>query len=61
MCAGVADGLGMTVEDGGKGSEGSAVMSHGGVACVGSGGVSERNCCRLPGVIPKLFLFPILF
>ena len=30
---------------------GSAVMGGGGGAYVGSGGVSERDCCRLPGVI----------
>ena len=33
----------------------SAVTSGGGGACVGSGGVNERNCCRLPGVIQELW------
>ena len=30
-------------------------MGGGGGACVGSGGVSERDCCRLPGVIQELW------
>ena len=37
--------------DGGWGDRESAVMGGGGGACVGSGGVNERDCCRLPGVI----------
>ena len=41
--------------DGGGGDGGSAVMASGGGACVGSGGVSERDCCRLPGVIQELW------
>ena len=48
---GVADGLGMSMGDGGEGNERSVVMSGGGGACVGSRGVSERDYCRLPGVI----------
>ena len=51
----VADGLGMSVGDGGEGDERSAVMNGGGGACVGSGGVSERDCCRLPRVIRELW------
>ena len=41
--------------DGGGGDGGSAVMASGGGACAGSGGVSERDCCRLPGVIQELW------
>ena len=37
--------------DGNGGDGGSAVMSGGGGACVGSG----RDCCRLPGVIRELW------
>ena len=48
---GVADGLGMSVRDGDEGNEESAAMSGGGRACVGSGGVSERDCCRLLRII----------
>ena len=33
------------------GNEGSTVLRGGGGACVGSGGVSERDSCRLPGFI----------
>ena len=40
--------------DRGGGDGGSAVMGGGGGAFVGSGGVSERKCCRLLGVI-RLF------
>ena len=47
----MADSLGLDVGDCGEGDEESAVMGGGGGACVGSGGVSERDCCRLPGVI----------
>ena len=52
---GVADGLGMSMGDGGEGNERSVVMSGGGGACVGSRGVSERDYCRLPGVIRELW------
>ena len=41
---GAADGFGMSVRDGGECNKGSAVMSGGGGACLGSGGVSERDC-----------------
>ena len=41
--------------DGGGGDGGSAVMASGRGTCVGSGGVSERDCCRLPGVIQELW------
>ena len=63
---GVADGWGMSVRDGGEGNKGSAVMSGGGGACAGSGGVSGRNCCRLPEVIQELwedlpYSFPFFF
>ena len=34
----------MSVRDGGECNKGSAVMSGGGGACLGSGGVSERDC-----------------
>ena len=39
------------MRDGGEGKEGSAAMSSRGSASVSSGEVSERDCCRLPGVI----------
>ena len=52
---GVADGLGMSMGDGGEGNKRSVVMSGGGDACVGSRRVSERDCCRLPGVIRELW------
>ena len=39
------------MEDGGKVDVASAVMSGGKGACVDKGGVSERDCCTLPGVI----------
>ena len=41
----------MSVRDGDEGNEESAAMSGGGRACVGSGGVSERDCCRLLRII----------
>ena len=41
----------MSVRDSGEGNEGSAAMSGGEGACVGSGGVSGTNCCVLAGVI----------
>ena len=47
----MANGLGMSGGDGGEGKERSAVMIGGRGACVGSGNVSKRDCCRLPGVI----------
>ena len=40
--------------DGGGSDRGSDVMGGGGGACVGSGGVTERDYCRLPGVIREL-------
>ena len=51
--------------DGGEGDGVSAVMG-GGDGCVGSGGVNETDCCRLPMVIQELLgrpptQFPILF
>ena len=45
----------MSVRDCDEGNEGSAAMSGGGDACVGSGGVSERDCCRLFGIIQELW------
>ena len=39
----------------GGGDGGNAVMDVRGSACVGSGGVNERDCCRLPGVIQELW------
>ena len=45
---GVADGLGMSVGESGEDDKESVVMSGGGGACVGSRGVSSRDCCRLP-------------
>ena len=44
----------MSTGDGGEGNEGNVVMSGDGSSCVGSGGVSESNCCRFPGVIQEL-------
>ena len=41
----------MSVRDNGEGNEGSAAMSGGEGACVGSGGVSGTDCCEFPGVI----------
>ena len=41
--------------DGGEDDKGSAVIGGGGGACMGSGEVSERDCCRLPGVIRELW------
>ena len=41
----------LKVRHGGEGDKGSAVMGGGGCACVGGGGVSERDYCRLSGVI----------
>ena len=40
---------------GGGGDRGSAVMGGGRDACVGSGGVNERDSCRIPGVIQELW------
>ena len=40
--------------DGGEGDKGTAVMSVGRGACVNSGGISERDCCRFSVVISKL-------
>ena len=47
--------LGLDVGDGGEGDKGSAVMGGGRGACVGSGGVSEGDCCRLPGIIREIW------
>ena len=47
----MADSLGLDMGYCGEGDEESAVMHGGGGAFVGSGGVSKRDCCRLPGVI----------
>ena len=41
--------------DGGGSDGGSAMMSDGKSACVGSGGVNERDCCRLSRVIRELW------
>lgn len=41
----------MSVIDASEGNVGSAAISGGGGACVGSGGVNERDCFRLPEVI----------
>ena len=41
--------------DGSGGDGGSAVVGGGGGGCVGSGGVNEMDCCRLPGVIQELW------
>ena len=51
----VVDDLGLDVGDGGEGDKGSAVMGGGRGACVGSGGVSEGDCCRLPGIIREIW------
>ena len=40
--------------DSGWGDKGSAVMGGGGGAGVGSGGVIEREYCRIPAVIQEL-------
>ena len=45
----------MNVGDGGGSDKGSAVMGGGGGACVISGRVSERDYCRIPGVIRDLW------
>ena len=45
----------MSTGGGGEGNEGNAVMSGDGSSCVVSGGVSESNCCRFPGVIQELW------
>ena len=44
----------MSLRDECEGHEGSAIMSCGVVACMGSGEVSESFCSRLPGVIQAL-------
>ena len=54
------------MRDGGKGHEGDAAMSIGGGACVTSGGIKERDCCRLRGVIQEIWedlpcSFPFFF
>ena len=41
----------MSVNNGGEGDKGGVVMSGGGGPCVGSGWVSNKDCCRLPGII----------
>ena len=51
---GAADSLRMDVGDSGRGDGGSAIMGGGG-ACVGSGMVSERDYCRIPGVTWELW------
>ena len=43
------------MRDGGKGHEGDAAISIGGGACVTSGGIKERDCCRLRGVIQEIW------
>ena len=48
---GVADGLRIGVGDGGEGDKGCTTMGGGGGACVGSRGVSEKDCFKLPVVI----------
>ena len=63
---GVADGLGMSVRDGGEGNKGGAIMCARGGTCAGSFEVSEKDCCRLPGVISELwsdlpYSFPFFF
>ena len=45
----------MSTRGGGEGNEGNAVMRGDGSSCVGSGGFSESNCCRFPGVIQELW------
>ena len=45
----------MNVGDGGGGDKGSAVIGCGGGACVVSGGVSETDYCRIPGVFRELW------
>ena len=52
---GVTDGLEMSVRDGVESNEGDAVMWVWGGACAGIGGVSNRDCCKLPGVIWELW------
>ena len=56
----MANGLGMSGGDGGEGGDGggeerSVVMTGGRGACVASGNVSKRDCCRLPGIIRELW------
>ena len=41
--------------DGGEDDKGSAVIGGGGGVCMGSGEVSERDRCGLPGVIRELW------
>ena len=41
--------------DGGRVDRGSAVIGGGRDACVGSGGVNDRDCCRIPGSIRELW------
>ena len=33
--------------------QGKCCNEYGGGACVGSGGISERDCCRVPAVISE--------
>ena len=54
------------MRDGSEGNVGGAVMCVEGGACVVSGGASDRDCCRLPGVIRELWedlpcSFPFFF
>ena len=56
----------MSVNNGGEGDKGGVVMSGGGGPCVGSGWVSNKDCCRLPGIIRELwedlpYSFPFFF
>ena len=45
----------MNMGDSGWGGRGSAVMGGGRNACVRSGEINERDCCKFPGVIQELW------
>ena len=54
------------MRDGGEGNKGGAIMCARGGTCAGSFEVSEKDCCRLPGVISELwsdlpYSFPFFF
>ena len=46
---------GTSVRDSCEGNEGGVAMCAVGGACAGSGGVIQRDCCRLLGVIRELW------
>ena len=51
----MVDELGLDVGNSGEADEVSVLMGDEGGACVGSAGVSERDCCKLLGVIRELW------